>query len=156
MYLDDDQSIGLNTHDIIHVSVGQDLLEIFLTMTYNSNWPEIKASLFSEHKLLEKLVNAAAVFHIKHPFHLAFTPDEQVHGEVIFSPRISAFRRRDLPPAQCITFLSPASIVSLVQPADMNRTMSAELSLAKDQELQSVILKLIVPRTCERLYQTDI
>ncbi|XP_073277631.1 uncharacterized protein [Primulina huaijiensis] len=113
--------------------------DIFLTMTSNPNWPEIKALCLSSDEIHNRPDLITRIFHAK----LQVLKDElfkkDIFGHVIAYTYVIEFQKKGLPHAHFLLIFNQAS--KLFCPEAFDRVVSAELP---DPQTQPYFLSLVV------------
>ncbi len=135
--------------DIIATSIKMGHPDIFLTMTCNPNWPEIRRSLLSGQSPQDRPDLCARVFNLKlKALMQVVVIKDKIFGEVVAHVRVIEFQKRGLPHARCIFVLDQASKNSFRNPSRVDAVISAELPSEEDNELREVLLQHMIHNPC--------
>lgn len=143
-----DRYMRQQMHDIIAISNQVGHPDIFLTMTCNPNWPEIRRSLLPNQIPQNRPDLCARVFRLKLKDLMSNVIDEQLFGTVAAHVRVIEFQKRGLPHAHVILFLDETFKNELRAPENVDRVISAEIPPASDPELQELVLKHMIHNPC--------
>ncbi len=135
-------------HDIIATSNKLGHPDIFLTMTCNPNWPEIRRSLLPSQTLKDRPHLCARVFRLKLKALMETVTKDKVFGTVVAHVRVIEFQKRGLPHAHCIFILEQVLKNSVRIPAAVDDIISAELPPETDKELRCLVLQHMVHSPC--------
>ncbi len=123
-------------HEIIATSNKMGHPDIFLTMTCNPNWPEIRTSLLPGQSSQDRPNLCARVFDLKLKAVMEAVIKDKIFGEVLAYVRVIELQKRGLPHAHCIFILDQASKNALRNPARVDTAISAELPPEDDDGLR--------------------
>ncbi len=135
-------------HDIIATSKKMGHPDIFLTLTCNPNWPEIRRSLLAGQSLQDRPELSARVFSLKLKSLMEAVNKNKIFGDVVAHVRVIELQKRGLPHAHCIFILQQASKNALRNPARVDTVISAELRPEDDDELRELVLQHMVHNPC--------
>jgi hypothetical protein len=79
---------------------------LFITMTCNAQWPEIKSSLFDGQTANDRPDIVSRVFHLKLKALMAEIVDKKIFGKVLAHVYTVEFQKRGLPHAHILLILS--------------------------------------------------
>lgn len=140
-----------NMLDIISISTKVGYPDIFLTMTCNPQCPKIKNAFLSGQSVIGRRDIAARVFRIKLRAIMAFVIDEKIFGDVKAHVRVIEYLKRGLPHAHCIFSMNTVSKVNLLNPAFVDRIISADFPDEPHLLLRQVVLKHNMQNPCVHL-----
>ncbi len=123
-------------HDIIATSNKMRHPDIFLSMTCNPNWTEVRRSLVPRQSPRDRLDLSARVFSLKLKALIEAVIKDKIFGEVVAHVRVIEFQKRGLPHAHCIFILDQGSKNALRIPARVDTVISAELPPEDHDELR--------------------
>ncbi|XP_074321416.1 uncharacterized protein LOC141657922 [Silene latifolia] len=123
--------------------------DLFVTMTCNANWPEIKKELAPGEEAQNRPDLVARVFRAKLLALKKQIVDKQVFGEVAAFVYSVEFQKRGLPHAHFLIILKPGD--KLKCPADFDKFVSAEIPSASNISLRSSVLKHMMHGPCGQL-----
>ncbi len=83
--------------------------DIFLTMTCNTNWPEVRRSFLPGQSPQDRQTFGARVFNLKLKALMEAAIKDKIFGEVWHMSGVIEFQKRGLPHAHCIFILDQAS-----------------------------------------------
>ena len=92
--------------------------DIFLTMTANPNWPEIRESLLPGQEPSDRPDIVARVFHLKKEALLKDIKKNGIFGKVVASVYTIEFQKRGLPHMHLLIFLDPNDKIRTPEDAD--------------------------------------
>ncbi len=121
---------------------------IFLTMTCNPNWPEIRRALLPGQSSQDRPDLCARVFNLKLKELMEAVIKDKIFGEVVAHVRVTEFQKRGLPHAHCIFILDQTSKNALRNPARVDTVIAAELPPENDDELRELVLQHMVHNPC--------
>ncbi|KAL5572066.1 hypothetical protein UlMin_021663 [Ulmus minor] len=121
--------------------------DIFLTITCNSNWNEIKQELQPHEEPQNRPDLVTRIFRAK----LEELKDElfkkQIFGPIAAYVYVIEFQKRGLPHAHFLTILKPNS--KIIAPEDFDRIVSSELpNINKNIHLHSTVVKHMIHGPC--------
>ncbi len=140
-YIGGERYMRLKMHDVIATSNKMGHPDIFLTMTCNPNWPEIRRCLLPRQSPQDRPDLCARVFSLNLKAFIEAVIKDKIFGEVVAHFRVIEFQKRGLPHAHCIFTLDQASKNALRNPAKVDTVISAELLPGDDDELREVVLQ---------------
>ncbi len=126
-YIGGERYMRQKMHDIIATSNKMGHPDIFLTMTCNPNWPEIREALLPGQSSQNRPDPCPRVFNLKLKALMEAVINDKIFGEVVAHVRVIEFQKRGLPHAHCIFILDQASKNVLRNPARVDSVISAEL-----------------------------
>ncbi|XP_074301054.1 uncharacterized protein LOC141632403 [Silene latifolia] len=112
--------------------------DLFITMTCNPNWPEIKAELSPGEEAQNRPYLVARVFHAKLTMLRKQIKEKQIFGEVVAMINVVEFQKRGLPHAHFLIILKPA--YKITAPEKFDKYVSAEIPINDNQHLRAVLL----------------
>ncbi|KAK9688716.1 hypothetical protein RND81_09G006000 [Saponaria officinalis] len=119
---------------------------LFVTMTCNVNWPEIKEQLAPGEEAQNRPDLVSRVFRAKLLVLKKKIIEEHVFGEVSAFVYVVEFQKRGLPHAHLLIILKPA--FKLKCPADFDRFVSAEIPSPQNVRLRASVLKHMMHGPC--------
>ena len=129
--------------------------DIFLTMTCNSNWPEIKACVKNYEEVQNRPDLVTRVFRAKVEIMKKRILVDHVFGDVASLVYVIEFQKRGLPHAHFLIILQPAS--KPTNPEAYDRLVSAELpSRDDDPELHDIVAHHMFHGPCGALNPRNI
>ncbi|KAK9668839.1 hypothetical protein RND81_13G090300 [Saponaria officinalis] len=120
--------------------------DLFMTMTCNVNWPEIKEKLAPGKEAQNRPYLVSRVFRAKLLVLKKQIMEEHVFGEVSAFVYVVEFQKQGLPHAHLLIIHKPA--FKLKCPADFDRFVSAEIPLPRNVRLRASVLKHMMHGPC--------
>ncbi|XP_074292530.1 uncharacterized protein LOC141619414 [Silene latifolia] len=120
--------------------------DLFITMTCNPNWPEIKAELSPGEEAHNRPDLVARVFHAKLTMLRKQIKEKQIFGEVAAMINVVEFQKRGLPHAHFLIILKPA--YKITAPEKFDRYVSAEITSNDNPHLRAAVLKHMMHGPC--------
>ncbi|XP_074293671.1 uncharacterized protein LOC141620792 [Silene latifolia] len=133
----------LNAMTLVHEYGKPDL---FVTMTCNVNWPEIKEQLGPGEEAQNRPDIVVRVFHGKLLSLKKQIMEKHIFGEVAAFIYVVEFQKRGLPHAHMLIILKPGS--KIITPADFDRFVSAEIPRQENPALRALVLKHMMHGPC--------
>ncbi|XP_021764733.1 uncharacterized protein LOC110729312 [Chenopodium quinoa] len=123
--------------------------DLFITMTCNANWPEIKAELQPGEKAQDRPDGVARIFRAKLLALKKQIMKKKVFGEVAAMINVVEFQKRGLPHAHFLIILK--FDFKIRGPADYDKFVSAEILSLHNPLLRKVILTHMMHGPCGQL-----
>ncbi|XP_056695007.1 uncharacterized protein [Spinacia oleracea] len=123
--------------------------DLFVTMTCNVNWPEIKQELAVGEEAQNRPDLVSRIFRAKLLALKKQIMEKHVFGEVTTMIYVVEFQKRGLPHAHFLIILKPA--FKIKSPADYDRFVCAELPPIESPRLRKIILKHMMHGPCGHL-----
>ncbi|XP_074282556.1 uncharacterized protein LOC141607096 [Silene latifolia] len=120
--------------------------DLFITMTCNPNWPEIKAELSPGEEAHNRPDLVARVFHAKLTMLRKQIKEKQIFGEVAAMINVVEFQKRGLPHAHFLIILKSA--YKITAPEKFDRYVSAEIPSNDNPHLRAAVLKHMMHGPC--------
>ncbi|XP_074305435.1 uncharacterized protein LOC141640600 [Silene latifolia] len=120
--------------------------DLFITMTCNPNWPEIKAELSPGEEAHNRPDLVARVFHAKLTMLRKQIKEKQIFGEVAAMINVVEFQKRGLPHAHFLIILKPT--YKITAPEMFDRFVSPEIPSNDNPHLRAVVLKHMMHGPC--------
>ncbi|XP_074299985.1 uncharacterized protein LOC141631181 [Silene latifolia] len=120
--------------------------DLFITMTCNPNWPEIKAELSPGEEAHNRSDLVARVFHAKLTMLRKQIKEKQIFGEVAAMINVVEFQKRGLPHAHFLIILKPA--YKITAPEKFDRYVSAGIPSNDNPHLRAAVLKHMMHGPC--------
>ncbi|XP_074300734.1 uncharacterized protein LOC141632044 [Silene latifolia] len=136
----------LNSMALVHRFGKPDL---FVTMTCNANWPEIKDQLASGEEAQNRPDLVARVFRAKLLALKKQIVEKQIFGEVAAYVYVVEFQKRGLPHVHFLIILKDG--YRLKCPADFDKFVSAEIPSMANPSLRKTVLKHMMHGPCGNL-----
>ncbi|XP_074271087.1 uncharacterized protein LOC141595011 [Silene latifolia] len=136
----------LNSMALVHRFGKPDL---FVTMTCNANWPEIKDQLASGEEAQNRPDLVARVFRAKLLALKKQIVEKQIFGEVAAYVYVVEFQKRGLPHVHFLIILKDG--YRLKCPADFDKFVSAEIPSMANPSLRKSVLKHMMHGPCGNL-----
>ncbi|XP_074290807.1 uncharacterized protein LOC141617508 [Silene latifolia] len=121
-------------------------LDLFITITCNPNWPEIKSELAPGEQAQNRPYLVARIFHAKLTFLRKQLKEKQIFGEVAAMINVVEFQKCGLPHAHFLIILKPAYKVT--QPEKFDDYVTVELPATDNPHLRSVVLRHMMHGPC--------
>ncbi|XP_028053281.1 uncharacterized protein LOC114257702 [Camellia sinensis] len=122
-------------------------LDLFLTMTCNPNWPEIKAELLPGQSPHDRPDLLTRIFHSKFDEMKTDILTKHVPGKVLAYVYVIEYQKRGLPHAHMVAILDEND--KLCTPDDYDNIVRAEIPYKKlEPRLYSVVLKHMIHGPC--------
>ena len=113
--------------------------DLFITMTCNPNWREIRDNLLLGQQATDRPDICARVFHLKKEHLLSLINQGKYFGAVAAHVHVVEFQKRGLPHAHILVTLKDGYKLTTVQ--DIDKYISAEIP---DHENDSVLYNIVV------------
>ncbi|KAH9622274.1 hypothetical protein KSS87_001374, partial [Heliosperma pusillum] len=126
--------------------------DLFITITCNANWPEIKAALAAGETAQNRPDLVARVFRAKLLALKKQIMERKVFGEVAAYISVVEFQKRGLPHAHILIILKPG--YQLRGPNDFDKFVSAEIPPQDNPALRESVLKHMMHGPCGQLNTT--
>lgn len=124
--------------------------DLFITMTCNPDWPEVKAALLPGQHANDRPDVLARVFHLKLQALLLDLTKRHCMGRVIAHIHVVEFQKRGLPHAHILLILGPED--KLHTPDDYDKLISAELpDVLVDPALHKAVCEFMMHGPCGAL-----
>lgn len=120
--------------------------DLFVTMTCNPNWPEIKEELVAGEQVQNRPDLVALIFHAKLVELKKDIMDKKVFGPVAGMICVVEFQKRGLPHAHFLIILE--SQFKIKNPEDFDGYVSAEIPSTDSPHLHSAVLKHMMHGPC--------
>ncbi|XP_074289273.1 uncharacterized protein LOC141614427 [Silene latifolia] len=120
--------------------------DLFITMTCNSNWPEIKDQLAPGEEAHSRPDIVVRVFHAKLLALRKLIMEKHIFGEVAAFIYVVEFQKRGLPHAHILIILKPP--YKLNSPSDFYKFVSAEIPCSDSPRLRALVLKHMMHEPC--------
>ncbi|XP_074299983.1 uncharacterized protein LOC141631177 [Silene latifolia] len=120
--------------------------DLFITMTCNPNWPEIKSELQPGEQAQNRPDLVARIFHAKLTFLRKQLKEKQIFGEVAAMINVVEFQKRGLPHAHFLIILKPGYKVT--RPEKFNAYVTAEIPPTTNAHLRSAVLRHMMHGPC--------
>ncbi|XP_057248880.1 uncharacterized protein LOC125494724 [Beta vulgaris subsp. vulgaris] len=120
--------------------------DLFITMTCNVNWPEIKNELAVGEEAQNRPDLVARIFRAKLLALKKHIMEKQVFGDVAAIVYVVEFQKRGLPHGHMLIILKPAFKIKC--PADFDRFICAEIPTQDNPHLRKIILKHMMHGPC--------
>ena len=127
-------------HDMLALTTQLGHPDLFVTITCNPNWREIKENLKQGQKPADRPDLCANVFHMKAKAMVQRIIDEKMFGKVIAHVKVIEFQNRGLRHAHFIFILDRQTKNKLKNPIEVDRIISAEIPPKSDPELRKIVL----------------
>ncbi|XP_071904281.1 uncharacterized protein [Coffea arabica] len=122
--------------------------DLFITMTCNQSWPEIKENMLESHEVQNRPDLIARVFHAKLEIMKQELFKKQIFGEVAAYTYVIEFQKRGLPHAHFLIILKPAFKLYTIE--DYDRIVSAEIpDEAQSEHLFRMVKKHMMHGPCD-------
>lgn len=129
--------------------------DIFLTMTSNPSWPEVKAHLIRHEEAQNRPDLIARVFHAKLEQLKEELFKKKIFGEVAAYTYVIEFQKRGLPHAHFLIILKPQS--KMYSPEEYDKIVSAEIPNEKENpHLFNMVVKHMLHGPCGELNPTNV
>ncbi|XP_074271044.1 uncharacterized protein LOC141594965 [Silene latifolia] len=116
--------------------------DLFITMTCNPNWPEIKAELSAGEQAQNRPDLLARVFHAKLTLLRKQIKEKKIIGEVAAMINVVEFQKRGLPHAHFLTILLLA--YKITTPEKFDQYVAAEILSHDNPHLRAVVLRHMI------------
>ncbi|XP_074278235.1 uncharacterized protein LOC141601829 [Silene latifolia] len=136
----------LNSMALVHRFGKPDL---FITMTCNAGWPEIKDQLAPGEEAHNRPDLVARVFRVKFLVRKNQIVDRHIFGEVAAYVYVVEFQKRGLPHVHFLIILKDG--YRLKCPADFDQFVCAEIPSTTNPALRTIVLKHIMHGSCGKL-----
>ncbi|XP_056687837.1 uncharacterized protein [Spinacia oleracea] len=123
--------------------------DLFVTMTCNPNWQEIKQELAPGGEAQNRPDLVSRIFRAKLLALKKLITQKHVFVEVAAMIYVVEFQKRDLPHAHFLIILTPASKIKT--PADYDKFVSAEIPSIDNPHLRKIVLKHMMHGPCGKL-----
>ncbi|XP_021864128.1 uncharacterized protein [Spinacia oleracea] len=123
--------------------------DLFVTMTCNLNWQEIKQELAVGEEAQNMPDLVSRIFRAKLLALKKLIMQKHVFGEVAVMIYVVEFQKRGLPHAHFLIILTPASKIKT--PADYDKFVSAEIPSVESPRLRKIVLKHMMHGPCGKL-----
>ncbi|KAH9624793.1 hypothetical protein KSS87_003736 [Heliosperma pusillum] len=123
--------------------------DLFITMTCNPNWPEIKQELAIGEEAQNRPDIVSRVFRAKLLALKKQIMEKHVFGEVAALIYVVEFQKRGLPHAHFLIILKPS--FKIKSPADFDKFVSAEIPSQNNTALRKSVLKHMMHGPCGHL-----
>ncbi|XP_074315213.1 uncharacterized protein LOC141651397 [Silene latifolia] len=120
--------------------------DLFITMTCNPNWPEIKAELSPGEQAHNRPDLVARIFHAKLTLLRKQIKEKQIFGEVAAMINVVEFQKRGLPHAHFLIILKPEH--KITAPEKFDKYVSAEIPSTDNPHLRAVVPKHMLHGPC--------
>lgn len=120
--------------------------DLFITMTCNPNWPEIKKHLAPGEEAQHRPDIVARVFHAKLIAFKKLLMEDHVLGEVEAFTYVVEFQKRGLPHAHLLIIFKPS--YKIKDPDAFDKFVSAEIPDKSNPHLRKVVLKHMMHGPC--------
>ncbi|XP_021717143.1 uncharacterized protein LOC110684972 [Chenopodium quinoa] len=120
--------------------------DLFVTITCNVNWPEIKAELAAGETAQDRPDLVARIFRAKLLALKKEIMEKKVFGEVTAMVYVVEFQKRGLPHAHFLIVLKPE--YKLKSPADYDRFVCAEIPIETNLTLRRIVLAHMMHGPC--------
>ncbi|XP_021750174.1 uncharacterized protein LOC110715861 [Chenopodium quinoa] len=135
-----------NAMDLVHKFGKPDL---FVTMTCNANWPEIKNELGPNEQAQDRPDLVARIFHAKLISLKKEIKENKCFGEVAAMIFVVEFQKRGLPHAHFLVILKPECKLKSIE--DYDRFVSAEIPPTTAPVLRKIVLQHMMHGPCGNL-----
>ena len=115
---------------------------LFITMTANLSWPEIKRELLPHQTAFDRPDLVSRVFHLKVQFFLADLKKHQIFGQYTGSVYTIKYQKRGLPHMHLLLFLHPEDRMRFRNAEAIDQIVSAELS-SRDKDHDEKLFKVV-------------
>ncbi len=139
-------------HDIIATSPKMGHPDIFLTMTCNPNWPEIRRSLLPRQFSKDRPDLCARVFNLNLKVFMETVIEDKICGNVLAHVRVIAFQKIGWPHAHCIFILDQLLRMLLEILKRVDAIISAKLPPESDNGLRDLVLQHVIQNSCGSQY----
>ncbi|XP_021770669.1 uncharacterized protein LOC110734832 [Chenopodium quinoa] len=123
--------------------------DLFVTMTCNANWPEIKDELGPNKKAQDRPDLVARIFHAKLIALKKEIKEKKCFGEVAAMIFVVEFQKRGLPHAHFLIILKPEYKLRRIE--DYDKFVSAELPPTSSPALRKILLRHMMHGPCGSL-----
>ncbi|XP_021768899.1 uncharacterized protein LOC110733168 [Chenopodium quinoa] len=123
--------------------------DLFVTVTCNANWPEIKDELAAGEKAQNRPDLVSRIFRAKLIALKKEIMERKVFGEVVAMVYVVEFQKRGLPHAHFLIILKPE--YKMKCPADYDRFVCAEIPSETNADLRRVVLAHMMHGPCGEL-----
>ncbi|XP_074282924.1 uncharacterized protein LOC141607472 [Silene latifolia] len=120
--------------------------DLFLTMTCNPSWPEIKELLGPGEEAQNRPDIVVRVFHAKLLALKKLIMEKHIFGKVAAFIYVVEFQKRGLPHAHMLIILKPP--FKLNSPSDFDKFVSAEIPHSDNPRLRALVLKHMIHGPC--------
>ncbi|XP_074300583.1 uncharacterized protein LOC141631864 [Silene latifolia] len=120
--------------------------DLFLIMTCNSSWPEIKEQLAPGEEAQNRPDIVVRVFHANLLALKKLIMEKHIFGKVAAFIYVVEFQKRGLPHAHMLIILKPP--YKLNSPSDFDKFVSAEIPHSDNQRLRALVLKHMIHDPC--------
>ncbi|XP_021719151.1 uncharacterized protein LOC110686855 isoform X2 [Chenopodium quinoa] len=123
--------------------------DLFVTVTCNANWPEIKAELSPGEAAQDRPDLVARIFRAKLIALRKKVMKEKIFGKVAAMIYVVEFQKRGLPHAHFLLILQPQ--YKMKCPADYDKFVCAEIPPVNQPELRKIVLQHMMHGPCGKL-----
>ncbi|XP_074320257.1 uncharacterized protein LOC141657045 isoform X1 [Silene latifolia] len=120
--------------------------DLFITITCNPNWPEIKAELAPGEQAHNRPDLVARIFHAKLTLLRKQIKEKKIFGEVAAMINVVEFQKRGLPHAHFLVILKPGYKVT--SPEKFDEYVSAEVPSTENPHLRAAVIKHMMHGPC--------
>ncbi|XP_074291864.1 uncharacterized protein LOC141618681 [Silene latifolia] len=120
--------------------------DLFITITCNPNWPEIKSELSPGEQLQNRPDLVARVFHAKLKMLRKQIREKQIFGEVAAMINVVEFQKRGLPHAHFLIILKPG--YKITSPKKFDKNVFAEIPSNDNPHIRAAVLKHMMHGPC--------
>ena len=128
-----------NYQDAMAIVRMKDKPDLFITMTCNPNWREIRDNLLPDQQALYRPDICARVFHLKKEYLISLISKKKYFGEVSAHVHVVEFQKRGLPHAHILVTIKNGYKLSTEN--DIDKYISAEIP---DSETDPVLYNTVI------------